>query len=249
MTYSAVFFKSEFSPMTDNFATFSLFKPLLKILLALPLFFLLSGCAQYKYGNERFLCQPEPKTCSPKDAMRYQNERRASRHWLYCVVPRHRCQIRWYDVGHWMTWALFGNDDEGIFGESANSPYLGHCKNNSKKAARWWIRNPLHNFTHYAIGSAHCVNSELTILNANCHGVCCCHYTPVATRNYGSRCTSFYLALHGGKPLISLRLNYPWQKKTEIYIGWRKEGNFGIKFLPMVDEKKQKESFLQVECN
>lgn len=247
MTYSTVFFKSEFCPMTNNFATISLFKPLLKILLALPLFFLLSSCAELKYGNKRFLCQPPSENSSSKELVRYQNERKAAKHWLYCVVPRHRCQIRWYDIGHWVTWVFFGNDDEGIFGESPRSPYNPYCKNNTKKAMRWWIRNPLHNFTHYTIGSAYRVNSEYTLFNANCHGICCCHYTPVATRNYGSKCSSFYLALHGGKPLISLRLNYPRKKKTEFYIGWRKEGNFGIKFHPMVDVKKQKESFLQME--
>jgi hypothetical protein len=243
MSYSAVFFKGEFQ---INFARFSLFKLSMKFLLALSLFHL-AGCAHYKCDTSRFLKRELTPESSEREQVRYKNEKDANNSPLYAIVPRHRCQIRWYDIGHWTTWMIFGNDDDGIFGESPRSPYEANAKNNLKKAMSWWIRNPLHNFTYYAIGSAHRKNSELTILNVNCHGVCFCHYSPLATRKYGSRCTSFYLALHGGKPLISLRIAYPWKRKTELYLGWGRKGNFGIKFLPMVDERKHKDCFYQVE--
>jgi hypothetical protein len=248
MSYPAVFFKSEFQ---INFARLSLFELYpshlgisMKILLALPFFFLLSGCEYYRCDNSRFVTSEISPNPTRKETVRYENEREANRSWLYAIIPRHRSQIRWYDIGHWTTWIFFGNDDEGLFGESPRRPYKVHDKNDLKKAFSWWIRNPLHNFTHYTIGSAHRTNSEFTILNINCHGLCCCHYSPLASRQYGSKCTSFYLALHGGKPLISLRIVYPWKRKTEFYFGWGKKGNFGIKFLPLVNEKKHKKNFL-----
>ena len=243
MTYFPVFFKKEINPLNDNFAIFSLFKPLLKVILTLPLLFFLFSCSHYKYDNEKALQNHVAINSCDEKLIRFQAKSKKANHWLYSIVPRHRSQIQWYDIGHWFTWMFFGNDDDGIFGEESNRPYLPLHNNNSKKAILWWIRNPFHNFTHYTIGSAHRTNSELTLLNINCHSICCCQYQPIATKNYGCTCSSVFLALHGGKPFLSFKLNYPWKRKTEFYIGWRKEGTFGIKFRPMVDEKKEKKCF------
>jgi hypothetical protein len=213
----------------------------MKIFLVFPLFFVLSSCASYKCGNVKFLKAP------PCEQVRC-NEIDASHHWLYQFVPRHRCQIRCYDLFHWTTWMLFGNDDNGVFGESTSRPYKLYYKNNFPKAVQWWVRNPLHNFTNYTIGSRHGENGEFTLLNLNPHKFQCCHYEKVASHNYGCRkCSSFFAGFHGGKPFLSLRILYPWQWKTEIYLGWRKGGSFGFKFLPMINEKRHKECFFKVE--
>ena len=58
-------------------------------------------------------------------------------------------------------------------------------------------------------------------------------YKEKADTVFGGRYTSFYLGLHNGKPLISLRIAYGPKWKSDFYIGWRDKGNFGIKFLPL----------------
>lgn len=182
----------------------------------------LSGCASYKIPTAAFR----------EHVPYHKNKNEALEHWLYRVIPRHRCQIRWYDVGHWTTWMLFGNDDDGLFGEEMDALYLVDEPISGRKALKWGLRNPLHNFCFYVIGSAHRPNSAFTLLNLTPRGVCMFHYTPVGTRSFGSSCSSFYLAMHGGKPFIALRLAYTPKHCGDFYIGWRERGNFGIKFVP-----------------
>ncbi|MFQ5728962.1 MAG: hypothetical protein ACE5GN_01205 [Waddliaceae bacterium] len=210
--------------MFYNFATIPFFRPLLKIFFLSSLLLLMCGCAPYRVCTHRFLRN------SPDQGG---NQKNALSHGLYQVVPRHRCQIKGYDVGHWFTWVLFGNDDDGIFGESSHKPYRPNRKNNVNKAIAWWFRNPLHNFTFYAIGSAHRTNSEFALLNVNRRGVFAFHYDPISKNNFGGSGTSFFFALHGGKPYISLRLKYANNLFGEFYLGWRQRGNFGIKCHPL----------------
>ncbi len=184
---------------------------------------LFSGCASYK----RHACTLEEKKPEPP---------------LYKIIPRHRCQIRWFDAPHWAAWAVFGNDDDGIFGECSCKIYKAHKKNNLGKALNWWLRNPFHNFFHYGIGSAQRKNSAFTFLNLNSHGVKIVRYQPCATKNYGCNCTSFLFTLHGGKPFISLRLRYTKNTTSEFYLGWRKNGAFGVKACLM--KKNCSNSFL-----
>lgn len=243
MTDITVFLQARSYQIINHFATFSLFKPVMKILIVLPLWCILSGCASYKLPTNGFLknepCSEDPAINQWKD----QAEAKAAKHWLYQIIPRHKSQIRWYDLPHWTTWMLFGNDDEGIFGESTAKPYKLPWQNNFVKASSWWLRNPFHNFTHYTIGSAGSENSEFTLLNLNNHGITLCRLEKGAKHNFGSSNTSFYAGFHGGKPYLSLRILYPWKRKTECYIGWRNAGAFGLKFLPMISEEKHKRCF------
>lgn len=187
---------------------------------------LLSGCASYRCPVSRV----NRPLCA--DSVHKNNLSEASRSPLYRAIPRHRCQIKCYDVPHWTAWAVLGNDDDGIFGEHQRRPYKPEMRNTCRKALCWWARNPLHNFFHYVIGSAHRVNSEFTILNLNCHGVQSLCYTPTARRNFGCRGSSLFIALHGGKPYVALRIVYFNKYQTDIYLGWRKHGAFGFKLHP-----------------
>ncbi len=216
----------------------------MKILLSLAACFLISGCAPYKISTAQFNRWEQCENPSAINQCRDQKESEAAGHWLYQAIPRHRSQIRWYDLPHWTTWMLFGNDDDGIFGESSPKPYLFSSKNTPLKAAKWWLRNPLHNFTHYTIGSAGSENREFTLINLNSKGLTTFRTETGAKHNFGSDGTSFYAGLHGGKPYLSLRIVYPWKRKTECYLGWRKGGAFGLKFLPMINEEKHKSCFL-----
>lgn len=191
------------------------------------------GCVSYRYPTNVYYAPPSI-TITEEEHIQYESEQKnALNHWLYRIIPRHRSQIRWYDLGHWFMWALFGNDDAGIFAE-AHLPLFNRdqpiclCK-----SLMWMLRNPLHNFCYYVIGSAACPNDELTLLKINRKQVEFMKYHPVARTVFAGRYTSFYVGLHNGKPLISLRLAYGPKWKSDFYIGWRDKGNFGIKILPL----------------
>jgi hypothetical protein len=190
---------------------------------------LLSSCSAYRVPTEHY---HRLRSDAPDPELHCKNSLNGAKSPLYNAIPRHRCQLKWYDVGHWTTWALFGNDDDGIFGEAARRPYKPEHANTPAKALGWWVRNPLHNLFHYTLGSAGRVNSEFTLLNLNRNGVELLKYRPVAKKNYGGDGSSFYAALHGGKPFLSLRLCYFGKFQTECYLGWRKHGAFGLKFHP-----------------
>lgn len=177
-------------------------------LLYLPLIIFLSGCASYKIPTEQFVEED---------------------HWLYTVIPRHRSQIEWYDIGHWTSWMLLGNDDDGIFGPPEYRP---DEQNNTSKALRWTLRNPLHNFCYYIIGNAQSQNTEFTLLNLTPHNITLFNHEAGPPKNYGAESSSLFIALHGNKPYISACLFYTPNYHGEFYIGWRERGNFGIKFVP-----------------
>ena len=193
----------------------------MRLILLIPLLF--AGCATYKIPTQSF-AHPCPTVPF------YDN---AVNHRLYAFIPRHRSQIRIYDIGHWLTWMLAGNDDDGIFGEEPSANFKESEPPSVSKALSWILRNPLHNFTFYVIGSAHRKNSEFAILSLSPRQFRLLHYRPHATTVFPSNCSCLYLGLHGGKPFFSLRLAYTRQHRGDFYIGWRCRGNFGIKFQPL----------------
>lgn len=155
-----------------------------------------------------------------------EDEQRVATHFLYTIIPRHRSCIAWYDVGRWTLWALFGNDDDGIFGERAGfHPELrpGACK-----AALWTLRNPLHNICFYVIGSAGSANSAWKLLEVTSDGMKVLDYQPQADMVFAGK-HSFLLALHGGKPFCSFCWEWSPHHQSKFYFGWRCRGNFGIK--------------------
>lgn len=182
------------------------------------------GCLPYKFSNECYLSNE-----LPLDDPRICNQKQALNHPLYHIIPRHRHQLYWFDIGHWITWSLFGNDDDGLFGEEPNTHYRLEQPNNMKKAVAWQTRNCLHNFCFYVIGTANRSNSELTLLKLTKDETECFTYTPIATTTFPSKGSCLYIAFHGGKPFISLRLSYPNGAHSDFYIGWRCRGNFGAK--------------------
>lgn len=110
-------------------------------------------------------------------------------------------------------WAFFGNEDDGMVGpDSWDAPGFLGKKVQAATAWRifwWWMRNPMHNFTHYVIGVA---DREHTYVGADmdsqglivAHVVCGKLRLPFVAFNY--------------KGLFS-------------YIGWRPSGGFGIKLI------------------
>lgn len=70
---------------------------------------------------ENYYVKPYQTTTEEELGLYNHYQQTALSHWLYRFIPRHRSQIYWYDFGHWISWALFGNDDHGIFSEGASS--------------------------------------------------------------------------------------------------------------------------------
>ncbi|MCB1136558.1 MAG: hypothetical protein KDK78_09840 [Chlamydiia bacterium] len=217
--------------------------PVLYRILALILICSLSSCAPYKMCTP---CTVQSRGTPYSDPCAEERRLEAAQHWLYSVVPRHRCQIRWYDLGHWTTWALFGNDDDGLFGEEPSADFKPSCCPTTGVAGQWALRNPLHNMFFYVLGTAYCTHhSELALLELSpecVHFLChrCCAETV-----FSGDCNGLFIGLHGGLPFVSLHFDYG--RRFEFYFGWRERGNLGIKFRPAASRPPTTENCLESE--
>lgn len=199
--------------------------------------FMLNSCAPYRYPTHEYENQPVFKEQYGEDPnLDYRStpelRQKAYHHPLYKVIPIHRSQLYWYDLPRWITWALFGNDDSGVFGESPIGYYsdtedeIGY-----KRAGKWMLRNPLHNFTFYVIGFAHSPpKCETALLSYDSEKLLFLESSSPSRTVFAGPKTSFFIGFHGILPFISLRLRHA--RQTDIYMGWREKGNFGLKFVP-----------------
>lgn len=197
----------------------------LPFLTCLPIL-LFASCSPYRQTTHTWVQEHALQTERLKNCEEAQRQRieKASKHWLYHLIPRHKDQLYWFDLGHWISWSLFGNDDDGIFGEMPTANFKVQSPISSKLALRWGMRNPLHNFSFYIIGSADKANNEVIIAQIQKDRREFFTYYPKARHVLCSNGSSFLLALHGYKPFIAVRLG-----RVESYFGWRERGNFGIK--------------------
>lgn len=154
-------------------------------------------------------------------------------HWLYKLIPRHRKDLKWYNPFGWITWALFGNDDDGIFGEeeTSGSSWLGEWGRDIsfRRFVRWNIRNPLHNFMFYVIGISWMKNipqTPIVILGDITNFFGKGEEAPKSVWPQGEK--GIALVLRGYVlPFLSLRIPIG-SKRVEGYIGWRERGSFGM---------------------
>jgi hypothetical protein len=173
---------------------------------------LTTSCASYKRATISYL--PDQKDAT------YAAQKKALNHPLYNIIPRKRAQIRWYDASRWISSDFLGNDEDGIFGEAAS-----YSTNITVKTfCLWQLRNPLHNFDFYTIGSAGWKrHRHLSIINTGAAGA-----RFFSTRDAGpagAGKAAFQFTFNDYKPFLSLRI-----LKLEAYLGWRREGNFGAAF-------------------
>ena len=108
--------------------------------------------------------------------------------------------LRWLDIG----WALFGNDDDGYFGDDK---WRGGREKTLWLAILWWFRNPFHNLFFYVIGVA---DRDRVFYSS---------------REWGSEGWTFHLLNYKWLwlPLVS------YKGVVNFYIGWRPYGAFGTK--------------------
>jgi hypothetical protein len=174
-----------------------------------------SSCASYRVPTSHY--GPKP------DDPYYEVRKKAADSPIYDYVPRKSEQLRWLDA-RWLTWALAGNDDDGIFGECAGEspPY---STNISFRTYVSWtlVRNPLHNFDFYVIGSAAWKRHyDFSLLSFG--GQAPVRALANAARR-GSRDQPFFdIGFNDFKPYFKLQ---PWI--GDLFFGWRWNGSFEIK--------------------
>ncbi|MEK6927468.1 MAG: hypothetical protein AABX11_03470 [Nanoarchaeota archaeon] len=196
--------------------------------LGLAGFLLFSGCAEYKRPSNSYSSYTKETDKSINLELREQ----ALNHRVYDFVPRHRSQIKFYDLGHWTTWAFFGNDEDGIFGESASPAYSTNIS--YMTAVRWSVlRNPLHNYNSYIIGTDYLEKHHNFAVFAfdNKRGLRIMAKEKDPTV-FGTGPATFQLLLNDAKPYVSFKVPMFFGRKFDFGVGWKERGNFGFKFRP-----------------
>ena len=190
-----------------------------------------TSCASYKVPSSSFSRERTGEQAAHYSCV----EQRALQHPLYRVIPRHRSQVHWFDVARWITWGLWGNDDNGIFGESQRVPYSTNIHTGT--CALWATRNPLHNFSFYVIGSAHWEHHYNAILfSASGEGVRAFARGKEAVFDSDN---AFKIAFNDFKPFIALQFAHFKNKRFQFYAGWRERGNLGFKLRPWANAKRK----------
>lgn len=196
--------------------------------------FLLTGCASYKI--------PTYEYAKIKDGVKEQKreefldlQERATSHPLYDFVPRHRDQLKWADP-RWATWLLLGNDDNGIFGEYSVKPYSE--KITYSTAGKWAVRNPLHNFTFYGIGSTGWKeHKHFSLIKWDDEGFD--SFTTDEQKAFGKGRASLQLTVNDYKPYISFAFPIWKNRDFRFDAGWRPNGSASFKITPAAKAKKK----------
>ena len=166
-------------------------------------------------------------------------------HWLYNYIPHNRQELSGKSCSQKILWGLFGNDDDGIFGEGPKSgtkwterwngktikKYGYHYPGpiNFKRFVLWQLRNPLHNFTAYVVGFKDKKNVAYNqLMLASTGGIS--FYKKINRPNVFpmKNRTGIYFGLHDKKPFLSLRVNLIGVRWLESYAGWRPGGGLGL---------------------
>jgi hypothetical protein len=193
---------------------------------------LLVGCVPYRQPTWAFANRRR----ADADEVDREIRAAAARSPLYAIVPRDRRQIWWFDAPHWISWALLGNERDGIFGEDTDPPFTRTPDAGSFLA--WQVRNPLNNFCFYVIGSADWQRHvSLSVFRSDARGfrILKGEEDPSV---FGEGKSSFTFAFNDFKPFLSFK--FPWSSKRQMdfYLGWRPEGHFGIKIRPWTSVKQ-----------
>jgi hypothetical protein len=195
--------------------------------ISLGLLFLATGCVSYKHPSSSYISMPRNDV---NDHLRFE----ASVNYLYNIIPRNSEQIRFYDIPHWTTWAILGNQEDGIFGEDQDSLYSTNL--NTWTAIKWGTRNPFHNFCFHVppFGTKDVkFDHHMTLVNISSDENYFLRFGKDDARTFGKGKAGFVLGFYP-LPFVSLRIPYfpPFEKnRLEFYIGKRPHG-LGLKLLP-----------------
>ncbi|VVB80153.1 Uncharacterised protein [uncultured archaeon] len=189
-----------------------------------------SGCASYKVSTPDYIRPDfqEYLTDYQNDSLRD----KAKEHFLYRVVPLSSEQIKPYDVGHWITWNLFGNENNGIFGEDCKKPYSSNI--NTWTFLRWQARNPASNLCKYTLGKRTEERNGFAILRANDKFLVL--HKDKDPCIFSSTKASFNLSLNHCKPFLAFKFPVFPNRRFDFYFGWRPDNTFGMKLRPFTDD-------------
>lgn len=125
-------------------------------------------------------------------------------------APRREMQLPWLLRWFNFTWALIGNDDDGLFGDDR---WRAGREKTLWLAIVWWFRNPFHNLFFYVVGIADRPRAFYS------------------SREWGSPGWTFH-AINCTEPW----LRWVWlpfisyrSPRVSAYVGWRPYGAFGFK--------------------
>lgn|SRR3989338_7219286 len=202
---------------------------IIKNSLIASLLILSTGCTHYKAQTRNYY--------SPRNDGNDEIRQKALESKFYDFIPRHRTQIKWYDLPHWIPWALMGNDNNGIFGEDKGS--LPYRKDISVKTfCSWTARNPLHNISFYVppLGTTGLKKHQsFSLIRCDENGL------KILTTKKGyvflKGNNTFQISVYDFKPFISFKFCYSKSRQCDFYVGGRPEGAFGFKFRPVKKRK------------
>ncbi len=123
---------------------------------------------------------------------------------------------------HWLLWALFGNDLDGVDAQSAQSRDWKPHLTGWRRRVAWWCRNPFHNLLWHVLGV---VDRETQARPGRYTRWGRFRFDNLPPAGY----TYNWCVIDGPVPLpfIALRLG-----EVELYIGWRERGNLGAACRP-----------------
>jgi hypothetical protein len=122
-----------------------------------------------------------------------------------------------------ITWALFGNDEDGIFGERALVPGFGPAYPQTfGQFLRWWTRNPCHNLMFHVLVWRRQDGSGFVVLEGPAPW-CLLYWERPVTRNW-ARLEGSAILLRAIPFILSVRVG-----GFESYVGWRERGNPGAR--------------------
>jgi hypothetical protein len=194
---------------------------------AILLAILFPGCATYKVPSGAY----GPKPGAPY----YEVRHKAAESPIYNYVPRKREQLRPLDL-RWISWCFVGNEDDGIFGEYAGkAPYSTNI--NFGTYCSWSIlRNPMHNWDFYVIGSADWKRHyDYSVLSLG--GEKLARTWSNSAKWDPHKQPFFDIGFNDFKPYFKLD---PWI--SDFYLGWRRNGSFEIKVRAELSKAKKKPS-------
>lgn len=116
--------------------------------------------------------------------------------------------MTWLILSPFILWALFGNYEDGLFGDANFNPAR---EKSLKIAFKWWKRNPFHNLTWHVIGFVGWSFKRYGKYPKD-------NFSPIGGWNYTVLLLLGFIPL----PFIS------YSKNINFYIGWRENGAFGI---------------------
>lgn len=124
--------------------------------------------------------------------------------------PRREMPMPWLLRLFNFSWAIFGNDDDGLFGDER---WRAGREKTLRLALTWWFRNPFHNLFFYVIGVA---DRDRVFYSSRDWGV-------QGWTFHAINCTDTWLRWVW-LPFISYR-----SPRVSFYAGWRPYGAFGLK--------------------